>query len=111
MRTLIAALLIAASACSSPLDVGPLDGTDPVLNVTTQARPTPSLVIEKVSGDCTAGILVRVTGQNLSAKSRFGNQWLNTTALTSFGPVQVSLGAGNKKTVQWEVFWPAATIS
>ena len=104
-------LLISVAACSGPLGVEPIGTADPVLNVTTQAKPTPSLVIERISGDCASGITVRVVGENLSAKSRFGNQWLNKTDLTSWGPAQVSLGTGNKKSVEWTTFWPSATIN
>jgi hypothetical protein len=81
------------------------------MSVTTQAKAAPSLVIELVNGDCTSGITVRVRGENLSARSRFGNQWLNKTDLTSVGPAQVALGTGNKKSVQWTTFWPAAMIN
>jgi hypothetical protein len=112
MRKIPAALfLISVAACSSPVGVDPIGPADVALNVTTQAKPTPSLVIETISGDCASGITVRVRGENLSARSRFGNQWLNKTDLTSFGPAQVDLGKGNKKIVEWTTFWSAATIN
>lgn len=106
-----ALLLISVAACSGPLGVEPIGPADPLLSVTTQARPVASLVIERISGDCASGITVRVTGENLSPKSRFGNQWLNKTDLTSLGPAQVPLGTGNKKSVEWTTFWPSATIN
>lgn len=112
MRKISAALLlISAVACSSESAVAPTSPADVALNITSQAKPVASLVIEKVSGDCATGITVRVRGENLSAKSRFGLQWLSTTALGGFGPEQVSLGTGNKKSVEWSTFWPAATIN
>lgn len=112
MRTLPAALLLmSVAACSSPLDVAPIGPADAAMSVTTQAKLAPSLVIELVSGDCTSGITVRVRGQNLSARSRFGNQWLSKTDLTGVGPVQVALGTGPKKSVEWTTFWPASMIN
>ena len=112
MKKIIAALLlISVAACSNELGVGPIGPADVASNVTAQARPVPSLVIEKVSGDCASGITVRVTGENLSPKSRFGNQWLSTTDLQALGPAQVSLGTGNKKIVEWTTFWPSAMIN
>ena len=112
MKTISAALLlIAVAACSGPLGVEPIGPSDPVSTVTTQSKPVPSLVIEKVSGDCATGITVRVRGENLSAKSRFGNQWISKTDNTGVGPVQVELGNGSKKTVEWTTFWPSATIN
>jgi hypothetical protein len=84
---------------------------DLALNVTSQMKPVPTLVIERISGDCTSGITVRVTGTNLSARSRFGNQWLNLTDLTGLGPEQVALGTGNKKSVEWTTFWSASMIN
>jgi hypothetical protein len=106
-----ALLLISVAACSGPLGVEPIGPADAVLSVTAQAKPVPSLVIETISGDCASGITVRVRGENLSARSRFGNQWLNKTDLTAVGPAQVALGTGNKKSVEWTTFWPSATIN
>jgi hypothetical protein len=106
-----ALLLISIAACSSPLDVAPNGPADAALSITNQAKPVTSLVIELVSGDCASGITVRVRGENLSAKSRFGNQWLDNNNLTSFGPAQVALGTGSKKSVEWTTFWPSATIN
>lgn len=112
MKKIAAALLlVSVAACSNELGVEPIGPTDVASNITAQLKPVPSLVIEKVSGDCASGITVRVRGENLSAKSRFGNQWLSTTDLQSFGPEQVALGAGNKKSVEWTTFWPSATIN
>ena len=101
MRTLPATLLlISVAACSSPLDVARNPTSDAALSITAQAKPITSLVIELVSGDCATGMTVRVRGQNLSAKSRFGSQWLNMTDLTSIGPAEVELGKGVKKSVE-----------
>ena len=112
MRKILAGLLsISVAACSDPLGTEPTGQGYPALSVTTQAKPVLSLVIELVDGDCTSGITVRVTGQNLSARSRFGNQWLNMTNLTSIGPAEVALGKGSKKSVQWTTFWPSAAIN
>lgn len=112
MRTIPATLLlISVAACSSPLDVAPNLTSDAALSITTQAKPITSLVIELVSGDCATGMTVRVRGQNLSAKSRFGSQWLNMTDLTSIGPAEVELGKGVKKSVEWTTFWPAAMLN
>lgn len=112
MRLMLAGLLsIALAACSDPVGVGTAGLEDPAMTVATQAKPVVSLVIETISGDCASGITVRVTGQNLSAKSRFGNQWLHMSDLTSVGPAQVELGKGSKKSVEWTVFWPSTTIS
>jgi hypothetical protein len=112
MKTITAALLLTTTlACSNPVDVKRIPQSNPASNVTIQAKPTPSLVIEKISGDCATGITVRVTGTNLSARSRFGNQWLNLTDLTSLGPAQVALGTGSKKSVEWTTFWPASVIN
>jgi hypothetical protein len=112
MKTITTALLLTAVlACSNPLDVKRIPQSNPASNVTTQAKPTPSLVIEKISGDCATGITVRVTGTNLSARSRFGNQWLNLNNLTSLGPAEVALGSGSKKSVEWTTFWPASMIN
>ena len=103
--------LLAVAACTSPLGTDPVGPTDGASGITAAARPVPSLVIEKISGDCASGITVRVTGQNLSARSRFGYQWLGKTDLTGFPAVGVELGNGNKKSVQWTTFWPAETIN
>jgi hypothetical protein len=112
MKTFAAALLlISVSACSSPMGVERGAPGDLALNVTSQMKPVPTLVIERISGDCTSGITVRVTGTNLSARSRFGNQWLNLTDLTGLGPEQVALGTGNKKSVEWTTFWSASMIN
>jgi hypothetical protein len=112
MKTIAAALiLLSVSACSSPLEVAPVRPTEPTLNVTTQAKPVPNLVIEILSGDCTTGITVQVRGENLSPKSRFGVQFLNKSDLTGFPPAQVALGTGNKKTVSWTTFWPSSMIN
>ena len=112
MKTLAAVLLlISVSACSSPLGVDRAVPQDLALNVTSQMKPVQSLVIERVSGDCTSGITVRVIGTNLSARSRFGNQYLSLTDLTGLGPEQVPLGSGNKKSVEWTTFWPASMIN
>ena len=104
-------LLISVVACSGPLGVEPIGQADPLLNITTQGKAVPNLVIEKISGDCASGITVWVHGENLSPRSRFGSQWLNKTDLTSLGPAQVALGNGNKKSVSWTTFWPSATIN
>ena len=112
MKKIPAALfLISVAACSSPVSVDKVASPDVLMNVTTQAKPVSSLVIETISGDCASGITVRVRGEHLSARSRFGNQWLNKTDLTSLGPAQVALGTGNKKIVEWTTFWPASTIN
>lgn len=109
MRRLLTGLLsVSVAACSDPVGVEP---ADPAMNVTTQLKPVASLVIETIDGDCASGITVRVRGENLSPRSRFGNQWLNLTTLTSLGPAQVELGKGNKKTVEWTVFWPSGAIN
>ena len=104
-------LLVSVAACASPLGTEPTSPADAALGVTAQLKPAPSLVIERIGGDCTTGITVRVTGQNLSARSRFGNHSLNKTDLTGFIADPVELGTGNKKSVVWETFWPAATIN
>jgi hypothetical protein len=104
-------LLISVAACSSPLSVDKVASPDVLMNVTTQAKPASTLVIEKISGDCATGITVRVTGVNIAARARFGNQWLDKTDLTAVGPEQVQLGNGSKKTVEWTTFWPASTIN
>jgi hypothetical protein len=112
MKTVAAALLlISVLACSSPIGVERVAQGDLALNVSAQMKPVASLVIEKVSGDCTSGITVKVTGTNLSARSRFGNQWLSLTNLMGLGPQQVALGSGNKKSVEWTSFWPASMIN
>jgi hypothetical protein len=70
-----------------------------------------SVLVRLRGSDCATEITVRVRGENLSAKSRFGNQWLSKTDNTGVGPVQVELGNGSKKTVAWTTFWPSATIN
>ena len=112
MRRILGVLLLSSvAACADPLTVEPIGSGEPMLGATTQANPNTSLVIETISGDCASGITVRVRGQNLSPKSRFGQQWLDLTNLTSLGPAEVALGRGPKKSVEWTVFWPAATIN
>lgn len=111
MRTITAGLILTALlACSSPVEVTRIPPANPASNITTQLKPTPSLVIETISGDCATGIMVRVTGTNLSAKSRFGTQALNLTNFTSVES-QVALASGNKKSVEWTAFWPASVIN
>lgn len=104
-------LLISVAACSRELGVEPLSPADVALSVSAQLKPVPNLVIEKISGDCASGITVRVRGENLSARSRFGNQYLSKSDLTGLGPIQVALGSGNKKSVEWTSFWSSATIN
>ena len=110
-KTFAALFLMSAAACSSQLGNEPVGPTDPALDITTQAKVVSSLVIERLSGDCATGITVRVTGVNLSAKSRVGLQWLSKSDNTGFGPAQVELGKGPKKTVEWTEFWPASVIN
>lgn len=105
-----ALLLISVAACSSPLGTEPTGPADAALAITTQAKPVSSLVIEKIGGDCTSGITVRVVGENLSPKSRFGHQWLNMTDFYSISAT-VTLPKGAKKSVEWTEFWPAETIN
>jgi hypothetical protein len=112
MRWMPAALLlISVTACSSPVGMEPTGPADAALGVTTQAKPAASLIIEKVSGDCESGITVRVHGENLSPKSRFGHHLLRKSDLTGFFAEPVALGNGNKKSVEWTTFWPAETIN
>jgi hypothetical protein len=103
-------LLLAAAACGSPL------GTEPAAqpNASSAAanlKPATSLVIEKISGDCASGITVRVTGQNLSARSRFGYLALTKTDNTLFPEAAIELGSGKKKSVEWTTLWPAEMIN
>ena len=112
MKTIPAALLLfSVAACAGPLGTEPASAPDAALGASAQAKPAASLVIERVSGDCTTGITVRVIGQNLSARSRFGHHYLQKTDNTGFYADAVALGSGNKKSVEWTLFWPAETIN
>ena len=102
-------LLLAAAACGSPLDTEPTAQPDE-LGAAAYGK-TASLVVEKISGDCTSGITVRVTGQNLSARSRFGYVALTKTDNTLFPTAELALGTGSKKSVEWTTFWPAEMIN
>jgi hypothetical protein len=104
-------LVLSVAACASPMGTEPTSPAEGALGASAQLKPATSLVIERISGDCATGLTVRITGQNLSARSRFGHHLLSKTDLTGFFATPVELGNGNKKSVVWETFWPAATIN
>lgn len=110
MKRIVASwLLLAAAACGSPLDTEPTVPQDG-LGAAAYGK-TASLVVEKISGDCTSGITVRVTGQNLSPRSRFLHVSLHKTDYTHFPAAELALGGGSKKLVEWTTFWPAEMIN
>lgn len=112
MKRIPALLLLSAiAACAAPLGTEPTSPSDAALGVSTQLKPAPGLVIERVSGDCASGITVRVTGTNLSARSRYGHHLLSRTDNTGWFGTPVELGTGNKKSVVWEEFWPSSIIN
>lgn len=109
-RITASGLLLAAAACGSPLDTEP-NAASEALGAAAYGKPVAGLVIEKISGDCTSGITVRVTGQNLQARSRFAHLVLTKSDNTGFPEAEIALGNGSKKSVEWTTFWPAEMIN
>lgn len=102
-------LLLAAAACGSSLGTEPMAPPEALSAASGKAEA--SLVIEQISGDCASGITVRVSGQNLSPKARFGYVMLKKTGQTGTAIVEVALSNGSKKSVEWTTFWPAEVIN
>jgi hypothetical protein len=103
-------LLFTVAACSSPLGTEPIGPSDAV-GASTQAKPVTNLAVELLSGDCSSGITVGITGQNLSPKARLLELWIWTNDNSGFKAFSASLGAKSRKNLDITVVVPAAAIN
>lgn len=104
-------LLFSAAACAGPLGTEPISPSDAALAATTQAKPITVVGVETIDGNCASGITVRVTGQNLSGKSRYLNLVLRRFDGSVLPVAQTAISAGSKKSIVWTTYWSSEAIS